>query len=211
MVPARVLKHANAFMRLFRGFARVLARPSRDLWNCISNACRADVQALMYYTLHASYSWAHARPWRGVAFRKSPWANYSTSSSARTPCAPMFRFRWGSLGRCSTHWPDRCGERNAACIFGTDETLSVVGGTSASNSIVWHGMVSQGDSCCATAMPQVHPALADHDRGNADLSRPSRNALEIIGPISREQFAPESIRKGLAASRSRRCRAARSG
>ena len=58
----------------------------------------------------------------------------------------MFRFRSVQLGSLLDHTgPIAAGERNAARIFGADETLFVVGGTSTANKIVWHGMVARGD------------------------------------------------------------------
>ena len=52
----------------------------------------------------------------------------------------------GKLGSLLDHTgPIAEGERNAARIFGADETLFVVGGTSTANKIVWHGMVGRGD------------------------------------------------------------------
>ena len=52
----------------------------------------------------------------------------------------------GALGSLLDHTgPIAAGERNAARIFGSDETLFVVGGTSTANKIVWHGTVARGD------------------------------------------------------------------
>ena len=97
--------------------------------------------------------------------------------------------------------PIAAGERNAARIFGSDETLFVVGGTSTANKIVWHGMVSQGDLvlCDRNCHKSILHSLIMTGAIPIYLT-PSRNGLGIIGPISREQFTPESIRKKIASN-----------
>jgi arginine decarboxylase len=73
MVPASVLKHANAFMRLFEDSAEFLARAiARTAQLYIESLPPPMFKALMDYTLHASYSWHTPGHGGGVAFRKSP-------------------------------------------------------------------------------------------------------------------------------------------
>ena len=108
----------------------------------------------------------------------------------------------GSLGSLLDHTgPIAEGERNAARIFGTDETLFVVGGTSAANKIIWHGTVSRGDLvlCDRNCHKSILHSLIMTGATPIYLT-PSRNGLGIIGPISREQFTAESIKKKIAAS-----------
>src|SRR5436190_8139412 len=108
----------------------------------------------------------------------------------------------GQLGSLLDHTgPIGAGERNAARIFGTDETLFVVGGTSTSNKIVWHGMVTRGDLvlCDRNCHKSILHSLIMTGATPIYLV-PSRNGLGIIGPISREQFTPESIRAKIAAN-----------
>ena len=73
MVPASVLKHANAFMQLFEDspefIARVIARAAHLY---LERLPPPMFKALMDYTLHASYSWHTPGHGGGVAFRKSP-------------------------------------------------------------------------------------------------------------------------------------------
>ena len=93
------------------------------------------------------------------------------------------------------------GERNAARIFGTDQTLFVVGGTSMANKIVWHGMVSRGDLvlCDRNCHKSILHSLIMTGATPIYLT-PSRNGLGIIGPISKDQFTPESIKRKIDAS-----------
>src|SRR4051794_9771402 len=73
MVPADVLQHANAFMRLFEDSPEFLARAivrTAELY--IERLPPPMFRALMDYTLHGSYSWHTPGHGGGVAFRKSP-------------------------------------------------------------------------------------------------------------------------------------------
>ena len=90
--------------------------------------------------------------------------------------------------------------RPSSRIFGADETLFVVGGTSTANKIVWHGTVSRGDLvlCDRNCHKSILHSLVMTGATPIYLV-PSRNGLGIIGPISREQFTPESIRRKIAA------------
>jgi len=73
MVPASVLKHANAFMRLFEDSPEFLARAIvRSAQLYLERLPPPMFKALMDYTLHASYSWHTPGHGGGVAFRKSP-------------------------------------------------------------------------------------------------------------------------------------------
>ena len=73
MVPASVLKHANAFMRLFEDSPEFLARAiARAAQLYLERLPPPMFKALMDYTLQASYSWHTPGHGGGVAFRKSP-------------------------------------------------------------------------------------------------------------------------------------------
>jgi arginine decarboxylase len=108
----------------------------------------------------------------------------------------------GSVGSLLDHiGPIAEGERNAARIFGSDETLFVVGGTSTANKIVWHGMVSRGDLvlCDRNCHKSILHSLIMTGATPIYLT-PSRNGLGIIGPISKDQFTLKSIKAKIAAS-----------
>ena len=77
----------------------------------------------------------------------------------------------------------------------------MVGGTSTANKIVWHGMVARGDLvlCDRNCHKSILHSLIMTGATPIYLM-PSRNGLGIIGPISKDQFTPESIKKKIAAS-----------
>src|SRR5689334_20060836 len=69
MVPSSVLKHANAFMRLFEDSPQFLARAIvRSARNYIEGLAPPMFKALMDYTLNGSYSWHTPGHGGGVGF-----------------------------------------------------------------------------------------------------------------------------------------------
>jgi arginine decarboxylase len=203
MVPASVLRHANAFMRLFEDSPEFLARVIARAANLYLERLPPPMfKALMDYTLHGSYSWHTPGHGGGVAFRKSPVGNLFYQFFGENTLRSDISVSVGALGSLLDHTGAIAeGERNTARIFGSDETLFVVGGTSTSNKIVWHGMVSKGDLvlCDRNCHKSILHSLIMTGATPIYLV-PSRNGLGIIGPISREQFTPESIRQKVAAS-----------
>ena len=203
MVPTSVLKHANAFMRLFEDSAEFMARAIvRAAQLYLERLPPPMFKALMDYTLQASYSWHTPGHGGGVAFRKSPVGQLFYEFFGENTLRSDISVSVGKLGSLLDHTgPIAEGERNAARIFGADETLFVVGGTSTANKIVWHGTVGRGDLvlCDRNCHKSILHSLIMTGATPIYLV-PSRNGLGIIGPISRDQFTPQSIKKKIAAS-----------
>src|SRR6476619_3301698 len=204
MVPASVLKHANAFMRLFEDSPEFLARVIARAANLYLERLPPPMfKALMDYTLHASYSWHTPGHGGGVGFRKSPVGNLFYQFFGENTLRSDVSVSVGKLGSLLDHTgPIAAGERNAARIFGSDETLFVVGGTSTANKIVWHGTVAKGDLvlCDRNCHKSILHSLIMTGATPIYLI-PSRNGLGIIGPISRDQFTPQSINGKIVASK----------
>ena len=203
MVPTSVLRHANAFMRLFEDSPEFIARAiGRAAQNYLDRLAPPMFKALMDYTLHGAYSWHTPGHGGGVAFRKSPVGQLFHEFFGENTLRSDISVSVGSLGSLLDHiGPIAEGERNAARIFGSDETLFVVGGTSTANKIVWHGMVSRGDLvlCDRNCHKSILHSLIMTGATPIYLT-PSRNGLGIIGPISKDQFTPKSIRAKINAS-----------
>jgi arginine decarboxylase len=202
-VPAGVLKHANAFMRLFEDTPEFLARAiARSAELYLERLAPPMFKALMDYTLHASYSWHTPGHGGGTGFRKSPVGQLFYQFFGENTLRSDVSVSVGALGSLLDHTgPIAAGEKNAARIFGSDETLFVVGGTSTANKIVWHGMVGKGDLvlCDRNCHKSILHSLIMTGATPIYLV-PSRNGLGIIGPISKDQFTPQSIAKKVAAS-----------
>ncbi len=203
MVPANVLRHANAFMALFEDPPEFLARTiCRAAHIYLERLPPPMFKALMDYTLHGGYSWHTPGHGGGAGFRKSPVGQLFYHFFGENTLRSDISVSVGALGSLLDHTgPIAEGERNAARIFGTDETLFVVGGTSTANKIVWHGMVGRNDLvlCDRNCHKSILHSLIMTGATPIYLI-PSRNGLGIIGPISRDQFSAESIRMKVDAS-----------
>jgi arginine decarboxylase len=204
MVPASVLRHANAFMRLFEDSSEFMARVIvRAAQLYLEQLPPPMFKALMAYTQHASYSWHTPGHGGGVAFRKSPVGQLFYEFFGENTLRSDISVSVGALGSLLDHTgPIAEGERNAARIFGADETLFVVGGTSTANKIVWHGTVGRGDLvlCDRNCHKSILHSLIMTGATPIYLI-PSRNGLGIIGPISKDQFTRQSIEKKIAENR----------
>src|SRR5215470_11842710 len=203
VVPAGVLKHANAFMRLFEDSPEFIARSiSRSAQLYLDRLAPPMFKALMDYTLQASYSWHTPGHGGGIGFRKSPVGQLFYSFFGENTLRSDISVSVGALGSLLDHTgPIAEGERNAARIFGPDHTLFVVGGTSTANKIIWHGTVAKGDLvlCDRNCHKSILHSLIMTGATPIYLI-PSRNGLGIIGPISKDQFTPESIQRKIKAS-----------
>ncbi|MCF1708257.1 lysine decarboxylase [Tabrizicola sp. J26] len=203
MVPVSVLRHANAFLRLFEDSPEFLARVIAEAaQHYLDGLAPPMFKALMDYTLKASYSWHTPGHGGGVAFRKSPVGQMFYEFFGENTLRSDISVSVGKIGSLLDHTgPIAAGERNAARIFGTDETLFVVGGTSTANKIVWHGMVGRGDLvlCDRNCHKSILHSLIMTGATPIYLI-PSRNGLGIIGPISKDQFTPDAIAAKIAAS-----------
>ncbi len=202
-VPASVLRHANAFFRLFEDSAEFMARAiAQAARNYLDRLPPPMFKALMDYTLEGAYSWHTPGHGGGAAFRKSPVGQLFYTFFGENTLRSDISVSVGSVGSLLDHvGPIAEGERNAARIFGSDETLFVVGGTSTANKIVWHGMVGRGDLvlCDRNCHKSILHSLIMTGATPIYLT-PSRNGLGIIGPISKDQLTPEAIASKVAAS-----------
>ena len=169
----------------------------------ISSACPADVQGAHGLHFACQLFLAHARSRRRCRLPEEPGRTAILSVLWREH--PALR-RLGFGGRCS----DRC---------------SITPARLPQASAMRRGFSVPMRPCLSSAVPRPptrSSGMALLSRGDLvlcdrnchksilhslimtgatpDLSRPSRNGLGIIGPISREQFTPESIRKKIAAS-----------
>src|SRR6185436_13809009 len=194
----------NAFMRLFEDSPEFLARAIARSANLYLERLPPPMfKALMDYTFQASYSWHTPGHGGGTAFRKSPVGTLFYEFFGENTLRSDISVSVGKVGSLLDHTgPIAEGERNASRIFGTDETLFVVGGTSTANKIVWHGTVGKGDLvlCDRNCHKSILHSLIMTGATPIYLV-PSRNGLGIIGPVSREQFSPASIKQKIAANK----------
>ena len=92
-------------------------------------------------------------------------------------------------------------EKNAARVFGADYTYFVVGGSSASNEIILHSAVADGDAVLVDRNCHKSLNYALNMSGAMPLYMvPRRNARGLIGPVPLTEMTPEAIAQKLADS-----------
>jgi arginine decarboxylase len=106
------------------------------------------------------------------------------------------------LGQLLDHTgPVAASERNAARIFNADHCFFVTNGTSTSNKIVWHANVATDDIVVVDRNCHKSVLHALMMTGTVPIFlQPTRNHLGIIGPIPKEEFSPESMRRKIEAN-----------
>jgi arginine decarboxylase len=97
--------------------------------------------------------------------------------------------------------PVAAAEKNAARVFGADYTYFVVGGSSASNEIILHSAVADGDAVLVDRNCHKSLNYALNMSGATPLYMvPRRNARGLIGPVPLTEMTPEAIAQKLAES-----------
>jgi arginine/lysine/ornithine decarboxylase len=97
--------------------------------------------------------------------------------------------------------PVAAAEENAARVFGADYTYFVVGGSSASNEIILHSAVADGDAVLVDRNCHKSLNYALNMSGAVPLYMvPRRNARGLIGPVPLTEMSPEAIERKLADS-----------
>ena len=139
----------------------------------------------------------------GVAFLKSPIGQmfhqfFGENACLRADVCNAVE----ELGQLLDHTgPVAQSERNAARIFNADHCYFVTNGTSTSNKIVWHSTIASGDIVVVNRNCHKSILHAIIMTGAIPVFlMPTRNHYGIIGPIPKEEFEPENIRKKIEAN-----------
>ena len=151
-------------------------------------------QQLVAFGDSHEYSWHTPGHAGGIAFRKSQVGKAFYDFYGETLFRTDLSVSVAELGSLLDH-SGAVGEaeRNAARVFGADETYFVLNGTSTANQIVAHGCVVAGDVVLAdrNCHKSVNYALTVTDAIPVYL-KPSRNGYGIIGPIPPGALTPRA-------------------
>jgi len=202
-VPTDVLKHTQAFFQLHEDSPEHLARAigqSAQLY--LERLLPPLFKALSEQAHRGQDVWPPSGHGGGVAFRKSPVGrvfyeffgeNLVGADRSRpsvelgTPVSPM-----GAVAAA---------QRNAARIFGSDRTLFIAGGPDAANRIVWQGTVGRDDRVLCDRSSDLSILHAMIQTGAVPIYlHPTRNALGLVGPVTREQLTPSWIQQKVTAT-----------
>ncbi len=202
-IPNDVLRELHGFIHMFEDtpefVARLIIRESKQYLDSLPPPF---FRALTHYAQDGSYSWHCPGHSGGVAFLKSPVGQMFHQFFGENMLRADVCNSVDELGQLLDHTgPVAASERNAARIFNSDHLFFVTNGTSTSNKIVWHSTVAQNDIVVVDRNCHKSVLHAIMMTGAIPVFlMPTRNHFGIIGPIPKDEFAPENIRKKIAAN-----------
>jgi len=202
-IPNDVLKELHGFIHMFEDTPEFISRyVVREAKAYVDSLAPPFFRALTHYAADSSYSWHCPGHSGGVAFLKSPVGQMFHQFFGENMLRADVCNAVEELGQLLDHTgPVAAAERNAARIFFADHLLFVTNGTSTSNKIVWHSTVAPGDIVVVDRNCHKSNLHAIIMTGALPVFlMPTRNNLGIIGPIPREEFEWENIKKKIEAN-----------
>lgn len=158
--------------------------------------------ALVNFAGTHEYSWHTPGHTGGTAFMKTAVGRSFLDFYGEQMLRSDLSVSVGELGSLNDHTgPIAAAEKNAARVFGADFTFFSVGGSSASNEIVLHSAVTDGDAVLVDRNCHKSLNYALNMSGAVPLYlRPRRNARGLIGPVSSSEMTPEAVAQKIAES-----------
>ncbi|MGE0310474.1 MAG: Orn/Lys/Arg decarboxylase N-terminal domain-containing protein [Lautropia sp.] len=202
-IPNEILRELHGFIHMFEDTPEFVARYIiREATNYLNSLAPPFFKALVHYANDGSYSWHCPGHSGGVAFLKSPVGQMFHQFFGENMLRADVCNAVDELGQLLDHTgPVAASERNAARIFHADHLFFVTNGTSTSNKIVWHSTVATDDIVLVDRNCHKSILHAIIMTGAVPIFlQPTRNHHGIIGPITLDQFSPESIRRKIDAN-----------
>ena len=202
-IPNDVLRELHGFIHMFEDTPEFIARyVMRETRTYLDSLAPPFFRALLHYASDGSYSWHCPGHSGGVAFLKSPVGQMFHQFFGENMLRADVCNAVDELGQLLDHTgPVAASERNAARIFSADHLFFVTNGTSTSNKIVWHSTVAPNDIVVVDRNCHKSILHAIIMTGAIPVFlMPTRNHFGIIGPIPKEEFLWENIKKKIEAN-----------
>jgi arginine decarboxylase len=158
--------------------------------------------ALVNFDDTHEYSWHTPGHTGGTAFMKTAVGRTFIDFYGEQMLRSDLSVSVGDTGSLNDHsGPVGDAEKNAARVFGADYTYFVIGGSSASNEIILHSAVTDGDTVLVDRNCHKSLNYSLNMSGAVPVyMMPRRNARGVIGPVPQSEMTPEAIRKKLSES-----------
>ncbi|WP_375738676.1 Orn/Lys/Arg decarboxylase N-terminal domain-containing protein [Pseudomonas boanensis] len=158
--------------------------------------------ALVNFAGAHEYSWHTPGHTGGTAFMKTAVGRSFLDFYGEQMLRSDLSVSVGELGSLNDHsGPLAEAEKYAARVFGADFTFFSVGGSSASNEIILHSAVTDGDTVLVDRNCHKSLNYALNMSGAVPLYlRPRRNARGLIGPVPRSELTPDAVAQKIAES-----------
>jgi arginine decarboxylase len=198
-LPLEVVKQVHEYIHLFGDTPAFIAnRVDFAVERYHEQLLPPYFRELKKYTDQGAYSWDAPGHMGGVAYLKHPVGMEFHKFFGENIMRSDLGISTSPLGSWLDHLgPPGESERNAARIFGADWTFYVLGGSSASNQIVGHGVIAQDDIVLADA--NCHKSICHSltvTGARPVYFKPTRNGYGMIGLVPLKRFSPENV-KGL--------------
>lgn len=193
-----ILRELHGFIHMFEDTPEFIAKSViREAKRYLESLAPPFFRALVDYAQDGSYSWHCPGHSGGVAFLKSPVGHMFHQFFGENMLRADVCNAVDELGQLLDHTgPVAAAESNAARIFHSDHVFFVTNGTSTSNKIVWNSTVAPGDIVVVDR--NCHKSILHSIIMTGAVPvflMPTRNNFGIIGPIPKEEFKWENIRK----------------
>jgi arginine decarboxylase len=177
--------------------AFIAGRIDRELEKYIESILPPFFRGLVKYAEEYRYSWHTPGHMGGLAFLRHPAGIACHKFFGENLFRSDLSVSVSDLGSLLDHTGVvGDSEREAARVFGSNETFFVCNGNSSANQIVWRARVGRGD--IALLDRNCHKSLncAMIDTGAIPIyMKPARNPYGTIGPISITEMDPAEIRR----------------
>jgi arginine/lysine/ornithine decarboxylase len=197
-VPLDVVKEVEGFIWVPEDSAEFIA-------GRIDAAARRYLDTVLppFFGALANFAGAHEYSWHtpghtgGTAFMKSAVGRAFLAFYGEQMLRSDLSVSVGELGSLNDHsGPIAEAERYAARVFGADHTYFSIGGSSASNEIILHSAVADGDIVLVDRNCHKSLNYALNMSGAIPVYlKPRRNARGVIGPVPASELEPEEIRR----------------
>jgi arginine decarboxylase len=196
-LPLEVVKQVHEYIHLFGDTPAFIAnRVDFAVERYHEQLLPPYFRELKKYTDQGAYSWDAPGHMGGVAYLKHPVGMEFHKFFGENIMRSDLGISTSPLGSWLDHLgPPGESERNAARIFGADWTFYVLGGSSASNQIVGHGVIAQDDIVLADA--NCHKSICHSltvTGARPVYFKPTRNGYGMIGLVPLKRFSPESVK-----------------
>lgn len=197
-VPNDILGELHGFLHKYEDTPEFMARyVVREAKNYLAQLAPPFFKALTQHTKDSSYSWHCPGHSGGVAFLKTPVGHLFHEFFGENMLRADVCNAVDDLGQLLDHTgPVEASEQRAAKTFSADHLFFVTNGTSSSNKIVWHSVVSPGDVVIVDRNCHKSILHAIIMTGAIPVFiKPVRNYLGIIGPIPEAMFDRDIIQE----------------
>ncbi|MGD9021412.1 MAG: Orn/Lys/Arg decarboxylase N-terminal domain-containing protein [Lysobacterales bacterium] len=199
-VPLEFIEHIDSFIWLPEDSPRFIAgRIQAAARRYLDSILPPFFGALVNFDDTHEYSWHTPGHTGGTAFMKTAVGKTFLDFYGEQMLRSDISISVGETGSLNDHsGPIADAEANAARVFGADYTYFVVGGSSASNEIILHSAVTDGDAVLVDRNCHKSLNYALNMSGAMPLYMvPRRNARGLIGPVPLSEMTPEAIQQKL--------------